>query len=443
LATLFAILSLIYLGSGTSLSAQIGSGLNATETGTAIGGSTATDTLYADTTNQRWLMTNHNSGPYPVAAWPCTTEGCIVIGGTSQVGSYWTEQQLVFTNAPGVPLLQGSAIPQWGGTNASTAISLDLQNWALVSEVGNTTPATVVNLLAKIGTSGATKAGTGDTAIPTYIVAAGAGTSGTAQLVLAGQVNCVMENTVASSEGLYAIASTVTAGDCKAVSLSSIPFGTWIVGQVISASTTAASNALILVRPGYRELSTITGLSDTSGSPTTLATASGTVNNTHPAAWNSTGDLVDNQSPAMASPTMTTQSSGDNSTKGATTAYVRQEIQMTWSCHLSSATNNVATSCQWTLPAAVTFTQFDIHVVTAATTCSTSPVLALYDNTAGATIGSYSFTLSNTTNSFTAVTGSTSVVSGHLIVLKTTTAGSGCGTNAAGIDGTATYQMQN
>jgi hypothetical protein len=138
---------------------------------------------------------------------------------------------------------------------------------------------------------------------------------------------------------------------------------------------------------------------------------------------------------------MTTQSVGDNSTKGATTAYVRQEIQMTWSCHLSSGTGAVQTSCQWTLPAAVTFTQFDVHVVNAGASCSTAPILALYDNTGGATVGSFSVTLSNSTNTFTVVTGSASIVSGHIIVVKTTTAGVSCSPAPSGIDITATYQM--
>src|SRR5690348_3964991 len=78
------------------------------------------------------------------------------------------------------------------------------------------TTGTTVNLLAKINTSGnAIKAGTGDTAVPTYIVVGGAGTSGNAAMANYGLASCVMDTTLASGAGGdFVVASTSTAGDC-------------------------------------------------------------------------------------------------------------------------------------------------------------------------------------------------------------------------------------
>jgi hypothetical protein len=138
----------------------------------------------------------------------------------------------------------------------------------------------------------------------------------------------------------------------------------------------------------------------------------------------------------------TTQSAGDNSTKLATTAYVRSEIQMAWSCPVVGTTA-VVSYCNWTLPAAITITGFDLAASTAATGCTTYPTLQVWDGTANAEVGSYSIAFTSGTNFFTQVTGSANVASGHLLRLKIATAGAGCSTNAAGVVGTLTYQMQN
>jgi hypothetical protein len=136
------------------------------------------------------------------------------------------------------------------------------------------------------------------------------------------------------------------------------------------------------------------------------------------------------------------QSAGDNSTKLATTAYVRSEIQMAWSCPVAGTTA-VVSYCNWTLPAAITITGFDLAASTAATGCTTYPTLQVWDGTANAEVGSYSIAFTSGTNFFTQVTGSANVASGHLLRLKIATAGAGCSTNAAGVVGTLTYQMQN
>jgi hypothetical protein len=148
-------------------------------------------------------------------------------------------------------------------------------------------------------------------------------------------------------------------------------------------------------------------------------------------------------SPAFAgSPTAPTPGAGDNSTKLATTAYVRSEMQMAWSCPVAGTTSTVQ-YCNWTLPAAITITGFDLAASTGAAGCTTYPTLQVWDGTANAEVGSYSIAFTSGTTFFTQVTGSSNVASGHLLRLKITTAGAGCSTNAAGVVGTITYQMQN
>jgi len=69
--------------------------------------------------------------------------------------------------------------------------------------------------------------------------------------------------------------------------------------------------------------------------------------------------------------------------------------------------------------------------------------LQVWDGTANAEVGSYSIAFTSGSNFFTQVTGSSNVAAGHLLRLKITTAGAGCSTNAGGVVGTLTYQMQN
>jgi len=140
--------------------------------------------------------------------------------------------------------------------------------------------------------------------------------------------------------------------------------------------------------------------------------------------------------------TATTQSAGDNSAKVATTAYVRSEMQSAWSCPVAGTTATVQ-YCNWTLPAAITITGFDLAAATAAVGCTTFPTLQVWDGTANAEVGSYSIAFTSGTNFFAQVSGSSNLAAGHLLRLKITTAGAGCSTNAGGVVGTVTYQMQN
>jgi hypothetical protein len=148
-------------------------------------------------------------------------------------------------------------------------------------------------------------------------------------------------------------------------------------------------------------------------------------------------------SPAFTgTPTAPTAGAGDNSTKLATTAYVRSEAQFAWTCPVAGSTS-VSQNCNWTLPAGVTITGFDLAANTAPAGCTTYPTVQVWDATAGAEVGSYSLTLSSGNNFYTQVTGSANVAAGHLLRVKVTTAASGCTTNAGGMVETVTYQMQN
>jgi hypothetical protein len=140
--------------------------------------------------------------------------------------------------------------------------------------------------------------------------------------------------------------------------------------------------------------------------------------------------------------TASTQSAGDNSTKLATTAYVRSEAQFAWTCPVAGSTA-VSQNCNWTLPVGLTITGFDFAANTAPAGCTTYPTVQVWDGTASAEVGSYSITLSSGNNFYTQVTGSTNVAAGHLLRIKVTTAAAGCTTNAGGMVATVTYQMQN
>jgi hypothetical protein len=174
-----------------------------------------------------------------------------------------------------------------------------------------------------------------------------------------------------------------------------------------------------------------------------VATFNGTNGKTIQDSGTAMSSLAPLASPALTgTPTAPTASAGDNSTKIATTAYVKNEVQLAWSCAVAGSTS-VSQNCNWTLPAGLTITGFDFAANTAPLGCTTYPVVQLWDGTASAEVGSYSITLSSGNNFYTEVTGSTNVASGHLLRVKVTTAASGCSTNAAGLVATATYQMQN
>jgi hypothetical protein len=146
--------------------------------------------------------------------------------------------------------------------------------------------------------------------------------------------------------------------------------------------------------------------------------------------------------------TAPTPSAGDNSTKVATTAYVRGENYMTWACPLfgtggGSQLSSVQSYCNWTVPAGITVTGIDFFTQGAPTSCTTYPVVKLWDGTSAGAVGSYSFTLDNSTLFYTQVSGSSAVASGHTLRMRVTTGSSGCSGNNYVPTATITYQMTN
>jgi hypothetical protein len=147
-------------------------------------------------------------------------------------------------------------------------------------------------------------------------------------------------------------------------------------------------------------------------------------------------------SPALTgTPTAPTAAAGNNSTQLATTAYVKSEMQMVFSCPIGGTTTASVSYCNWTAPAGITITQFDLFASTAPSGCTTFPVVQVWDGTAAAEVGSYSITMS--TSQETLVTGSTTFTSGHGLRLRVTTAAAGCTTGAANVTAEVTYQMTN
>jgi len=183
---------------------------------------------------------------------------------------------------------------------------------------------------------------------------------------------------------------------------------------------------------------------DYSVAQVTGAVANTTTVNGHALSANvtvSAGDLTAGTLPAGTA--AATQSSGDNSTKLATTAYVRGETYLSWTCPVAGATTTGVSYCNWTLPAGMTITGFDLAASTAPAGCTTYPTLQVWDGTTGLEVGSYSITMTSGANFYTQVTGGSNISAGHLLRVRVTTGGSGCGTAPAGIVAVVTYQMQN
>ena len=206
------LLTISSLGSGIPLVAQTNSGFNAFESGTMGGTTGGYDNMWADSSQQRWMLNNHTHGNLPVAAWPCLAPGCIPVAGTTQIGTIYTETHLDFTNIPGVPLLEGSALPQWGAT------FLNLQANALVTEIGNSSSGTAANKLVVLtgAPALAQTAAAGVLQGVEGICVANCGpsaTNATAQIARGGTVSCTFENT--ATAGDYVQIGTLTGGDCR------------------------------------------------------------------------------------------------------------------------------------------------------------------------------------------------------------------------------------
>ena len=105
------------------------------------------------------------------------------------------------------------------------------------------TTGTTLNSLAKITSTGtAIRIATTDTALPIFIVTAGAGTSGSATLAKIGKATCQFD-AGAGTIAHFVVASTTTAGRCADAGASPPATG-WVIGQLL---TTAAANGTATV----------------------------------------------------------------------------------------------------------------------------------------------------------------------------------------------------
>jgi hypothetical protein len=95
----------------TTINTSGGNGM-ASDEGTSIassGGATPTDSIWADMSNHRWLMSNYGGANITVASWPCNSSpGCIVISGAA---SPYAETPLPIST-----VLTGAFLQQTSGT---------------------------------------------------------------------------------------------------------------------------------------------------------------------------------------------------------------------------------------------------------------------------------------------------------------------------------------
>jgi hypothetical protein len=196
------------------------------------------------------------------------TSGGVVYGSDA---THWASSGLLAANvlikgggAGAAP--SGSALTD-NGTRVITTEPIDLTNQPLVLDATNAAGGTTVNQLAKYDTSGnAIAATTSDTTIPVYIVASGAGTSGTAQLAQIGQATCKTDAGGATI-GHFIVASTTVASMCHDAG-AVVPTSGYVIGQ---ASTTAAANANTVVNLAAAGFN---GAGAGTGTVTSVATAS-------------------------------------------------------------------------------------------------------------------------------------------------------------------------
>ena len=79
---------------------------------------------------------------------------------------------------------------------------------------------------------------------------------------------------------------------------------------------------------------------------------------------------------------------------------------------MAGATTSGVSYCNWTVPANITVTQFDLAASTAAAGCTTYPTLQVWDGKANAEVGTYSISMTSGTNFYSAVTGGVNLAAG-------------------------------
>lgn len=133
------------------------------------------------------------------------------------------------------------------GFISGTLTPADTNFYGLSIEVANDPAGTILSQLAKIGTTGAVNAGTGDTGIPLSIVISASSTTGNALLARAGQATLLTDAGGVTTQH-YVGASNVTAGRGKDLGATIPTSGCWVG---IATETAAASQpTIVLIDPG-------------------------------------------------------------------------------------------------------------------------------------------------------------------------------------------------
>ncbi len=157
--------------------------------------------------------------------------------------------------------LVAGVIPKGAGTSPMTASALadngtivtstepvDVEGNALVTEVANSATGTTLNKLAKL--TGAPLAAqvtaTGDTTAA-GIVVGGGGTSGNAEIAIAGQTTCVFDGATTAND--YVQISATTSGDCHDAGATR-PTSGRILGFVESTNSSAGTYPVWMFPPG-------------------------------------------------------------------------------------------------------------------------------------------------------------------------------------------------
>ena len=232
-----------------------------------------------------------------------------------------------------------------------------------------------------------------------------------------------------------------------------VPQATTVNGHPLSSNVTVSASDLTAGTLPHAQLPALVSGDVPNNSANTTGTAGGlSANIAESQVTNLNTDLsakAPTASPTFTgTPTAPTATAGDNSQKLATTAYVRSEGYMTWTCPLfgtagGSYLSTAMSYCNWTLPVGATIVAFDFFTQSAPTSCTTYPVVSLWDGSSAGAVGSFNKTLDNATLYYPAVTGSTAVSATHQLRVRVTTASTGCTGNNYVPTATITYQMTN
>lgn len=202
-----------------------------------------------------------------------------VSGGGGITGSGTTNRLPVFTSSTAI----GNSILQQVGTSeikfSATGKRLNLDTGSqLVVEIPNASvTGTTQNYLARLtgAPSTAIVALTSTTDGIVGIVMAGAGTTGNAQIAVAGIAQCTFDG--ATTAGHYVIPSTTTGGQCKSFGATLPTNGTQVIGRVLTTNVGAGTYDVQLfgseVHPAITTGSGTTNYVALWGTPTTLTTA--------------------------------------------------------------------------------------------------------------------------------------------------------------------------